>query len=115
MTTDTRFRAEEHFTAVRFQQGRVLLDGDWDEPSGSTRPFCGIFRGVVISNLDPSGSMRLRVMVPAVSGRLEAWALPCVPSGIPNLPPEGGTVWILFEGGDPDCPVWMGTDPGQRG
>jgi hypothetical protein len=113
MTTDTWFRAEEHFPSVRFQQGRVLLDSDWNETHGIPRPFCGIFRGVVVSNQDPSGTMRLRVRVPEVSGRLESWALPCGPSGIPTLPPEGEMVWILFEGGDPGRPVWMGTAPGQ--
>jgi len=113
MSTDTRFRTGEHFPSVRLQQGRVLLDSDWNETHGTPRLFCGIFRGVVVSNQDPSGSMRLKVRVPEVSGRLESWALPCVSPGITNLPSVGATVWILFEGGDHDHPVWMGTAPGR--
>ena len=30
-------------------------------------------------------------------------------SGIVALPPIGATVWLMFEQGDPQVPVWMGT------
>jgi uncharacterized protein involved in type VI secretion and phage assembly len=45
-----------------------------------------------------------------------SWALPCVPlagpSGTPMgiylVPPIGAGVWIEFEKGDPDYPIWVG-------
>jgi hypothetical protein len=43
----------------------------------------------------------------------ENWAWPCVPYagagvGFAFLPPRGANVWIEFEGGSPDHPVWSG-------
>jgi uncharacterized protein involved in type VI secretion and phage assembly len=28
-----------------------------------------------------------------------------------DVPPVGTEVWIAFEGGDPELPVWMGVAP----
>ena len=41
------------------------------------------------------------------------WAMPCVPMagkqmGMFVVPQIGAGVWIQFEGGDPDYPVWVG-------
>jgi uncharacterized protein involved in type VI secretion and phage assembly len=41
------------------------------------------------------------------------WAMPSVPyagpgAGIVALPPAGAGVWIEFEQGDPDYPIWSG-------
>jgi hypothetical protein len=53
-------------------------------------------------------------MVPAVSNiMLTNWAMPCVPmagkeQGTFMVPQIGAGVWIEFEGGDPDKPVWVG-------
>ena len=54
------------------------------------------------------------VTVPDVLGAFPStWALPCVPlAGIKNgfyaLPLIGSGVWIEFEQGDPDFPIWVG-------
>jgi uncharacterized protein involved in type VI secretion and phage assembly len=48
------------------------------------------------------------VSVPAVAGLGECWALPCRPAGSRAMPKAGSTVWIAFEGGDPNHPVWVG-------
>ena len=83
--------------------------------------FFGKYRGKVTNNLDPLQLGRVQVEVPAVlgDGRL-SWALPCVPFAGPGvgffaLPPVGANVWVEFEGGDPDFPIWAGCfwDPGQ--
>lgn len=57
---------------------------------------------------------RIQVSVPAVlgDGRL-SWAMPCVPYagngvGIFAIPPQSANVWVEFEGGDPDYPIWSG-------
>ena len=46
--------------------------------------------------------------------------MPCAPVGGPQigfyaLPPLGGGVWIEFEQGDPDFPIWTGTFWGSIG
>lgn len=75
--------------------------------------FYGKYKGEVVSNTDPEQRGRLRVKVPAVYGEEENWALPCVPFAGPGvgffaLPPTGAKVWVEFEGGDRDYPIWAG-------
>lgn len=78
------------------------------------KQYFGKYRGVVVDNLDPEKRGRIQVMIPSVSkeGR-RSWALPCVPMaadkvGIYTIPPKNAQVWIDFEEGDPDRPVWSG-------
>jgi type VI secretion system (T6SS) baseplate-like injector VgrG len=76
--------------------------------------FFGKYRGRVENNLDPLNLGRLQVSVPAVlgDGRL-SWAMPCVPYAGPSvglfaIPPVGANLWVEFEAGDPDHPIWSG-------
>lgn len=76
--------------------------------------FFGKYRGKVENNIDPLQQGRVQVSVPAVlgDGRL-SWAMPCVPFagnsvGLFLVPPTGANVWVEFEGGDPDYPIWSG-------
>ncbi len=72
--------------------------------------FYGIYRGLVIDNLDPAQRKRLKVKVPAVENDVDlGWALPCIPNVSEAPLPAGAAVWVMFEGGDPIRPVWMGT------
>jgi uncharacterized protein involved in type VI secretion and phage assembly len=71
----------------------------------------GIYRGVVMSTADSLHCGRVEVQVPGVSGTALAWALPCQPVGHPAVPKVGSGVWVMFEGGDPSRPVWMGVLP----
>src|SRR5439155_23330514 len=76
--------------------------------------FFGKYRGTVLNNIDPMQTGRLMVQVPDVSNLLPStWAMPCVPfagiqCGFYALPPIGAGVWIEFEQGDPDYPIWVG-------
>lgn len=76
--------------------------------------YYGKFRGTVIQNVDPEQIGRIQVMVPDVSGLLpSSWAMPCVPfagkqSGVYVVPQVGAGVWVEFEQGDPDYPIWSG-------
>lgn len=76
--------------------------------------FYGKYRGMVLNNIDPMQINRLLVQVPDVGGLIPAtWAMPCVPlAGIQNgmvaLPMINAGVWIEFEQGDPDFPIWVG-------
>ncbi len=76
--------------------------------------YFGKYRGKVENNVDPLQLGRMQVSVPAVlgSGTL-SWAMPCVPYAGPGvgffvIPPVGANVWVEFEGGDPDYPIWAG-------
>ena len=77
-------------------------------------PFYGKYRGTVENNIDPLMLGRIQVSAPAVLGDTTlAWAMPCVPYagsgvGLFLIPPVGANVWVEFEGGDPDYPIWTG-------
>jgi len=73
----------------------------------STYP--GIYRAVVTHDNDPLQLRRLKVQVPEVYGDGDSlWASACVPAGSRRQPKVGNGVWVMFEGGDPARPVWMG-------
>lgn len=80
----------------------------------SDKKFYGKFRGVVVNNIDPMMLGRLMVMVPDVSNiMLSSWAMPCAPvagiqTGIFAVPMIGAGVWIEFEQGNSDYPIWVG-------
>jgi hypothetical protein len=74
----------------------------------------GKYRGLVADNQDPLKQGRLKAIVPEVLGAEQTgWALPCTPyagttSGLYAIPPLGAGVWIEFEGGVPERPIWVG-------
>ena len=76
--------------------------------------YYGKYRGTVINNIDPMQIGRIQVMAPDVSNvMLSSWALPCVPvaginMGVFTVPLIGAGVWVEFEQGDPDYPIWVG-------
>ena len=78
------------------------------------QPFFGKYRGVVTDVNDPLMTGRMQAKVPDVMGDEESgWALPCAPFGGQQmgffaLPAVGAGVWIEFEHGDPDYPIWAG-------
>jgi len=80
---------------------------------GETK-FFGKYRGIVIDNIDPLQIGRLQAEVPDVSTVLPStWAMPCLPfagiqSGFYAVPAIGSQVWIEFEQGNPDYPIWVG-------
>jgi uncharacterized protein involved in type VI secretion and phage assembly len=76
--------------------------------------FYGKYRGVVTRTDDPLRIGRLRAMVTDVTSKKEVgWAMPCAPFagekvGLFAVPTVGARVWIEFEQGDPDYPIWSG-------
>jgi uncharacterized protein involved in type VI secretion and phage assembly len=76
--------------------------------------FIGKYRGTVANNIDPQQLGRIQISVPTVLGASRlSWAMPCVPYAGPGvgffaIPPVGANVWIEFENGDPDFPIWTG-------
>ena len=92
------------------QRGRGTSEGG----SNLSATFFGKYRGVVTENNDPLGIGRIRAQVPDVFGtKASGWALPCVPCNISGkaggaLPKIGAAIWMEFERGDPDYPIWIG-------
>lgn len=76
--------------------------------------YYGKYRGMVLNNIDPEQRGRLLVQLPDVLGlSLSSWAMPCVPLAGPQMgtyfvPLIGSGVWLEFEGGNPDYPIWTG-------
>ena len=84
------------------------------------RQFFGKYRGTVVSNVDPQNMGRLSVKVPDVSNmQTSTWAMPSAalagsPVRILAVPPVGSNVWVEFEQGDSDYPIWSGCFWGSR-
>jgi uncharacterized protein involved in type VI secretion and phage assembly len=76
--------------------------------------YLGKYRGMVMNNVDPMQLGRLQVQVPDVTGLLPStWAMPCLPiAGVQNglfaVPIIGSGVWVEFEHGDSNYPIWVG-------
>ena len=77
----------------------------------------GKYRGTVVDNVDPLQRGRLRLQIPDVLGDKDStWAEACVPlagpagiqMGVYLVPPVHTGVWVEFERGDRDYPVWVG-------
>ncbi len=79
-----------------------------------TGKYYGKYRGTVVNNIDPLQIGRIQALVPDVSNTmLSSWAMPCLPvagiqMGIYTVPPVGAAVWIEFEQGDSEYPIWVG-------
>jgi Type VI secretion system/phage-baseplate injector OB domain len=81
------------------------------------KKYWGKYRGTVLQNIDPLQAGRLQIVVPDVMSLLPTtWAEPCVPlagptgppMGVYMVPPIGAGVWVEFEHGDPNRPIWVG-------
>lgn len=78
--------------------------------------YPGLYRGTVTINTDPEFRGRLLLTVVDVLAFIPStWAEPCTPlSGPPGpmgvymVPPPGAGVWVMFEHGDVNKPVWIG-------
>lgn len=92
------------------------------ESAKSKEILNGIYRGVVESISDPLQLGRIKARIIQVYGPPQntstadlPWALQCSMFGGGNdygtklVPPVGSTVWILFEGGKTEYPVYVGT------
>lgn len=78
------------------------------------RRYYGKYRGTVFQNVDPMFRGRIMVNVPDVLGATPSgWAEPCFPftgpqMGFVAVPMIGAAVWVEFEAGDPEKPIWSG-------
>lgn len=79
--------------------------------------FIGKYRATVLNNVDPELRGRLMLTIPDVLGLVPStWAEPCTPlagptgppMGVYMVPPIGAGVWVEFEQGDANYPIWVG-------
>lgn len=74
----------------------------------------GKYRGVVTGNEDDQKRGQIQFsLVQMLGDYREHWAMPCVPYagngvGLYAIPPVGAGVWIEFEAGDINRPIWSG-------
>lgn len=76
--------------------------------------YFGKYRGIVTSNEDEQYRGRLKVRVPSVLADQDVWALPSLPvanpdgSGFFMVPDNSASVWVEFEAGNLNHPIWCG-------
>lgn len=86
---------------------------DADATAGTKR-YYGKYRGTVLPTPDSDRRGRLMVQVVDRDGpNVTGWARPCLPwagmqMGSLIVPPPGAKVWVEFEQGHPDHPIWVG-------
>lgn len=81
------------------------------------KQYWGKYQGTVVNNVDPELRGRIQAIVPDISSVIPTtFAEACVPlagptgppMGVYMVPPVGAGVWIEFEHGDPNKPIWTG-------
>jgi hypothetical protein len=75
--------------------------------------FYGKYRGTVANPIDPLFKGRVLVLMTVGGTPITAWAEACTPYAGPGvgfyaIPPVGAGVWIEFEEGDLEKPIWTG-------
>lgn len=77
--------------------------------------YLGFYKALVSNTNDPENRGRIKCLIPEVLGDKyeSAWCEPCVPVAYDNggdfcLPNLQETVWVTFEKGDPNRPVYLG-------
>lgn len=71
------------------------------------------YRAWVADNDDPENLSRLKLVIPQISGN-QAYNYWAFPTGVYSgenygsqvIPKKGDTVWVEFEGGRPEIPIW---------
>lgn len=72
------------------------------------------YKGIVVTNIDPKNQGRLLVKVPDIlSIEPCIWAESASPLAGPQMgmyfvPPTNAGVWVEFQNGDPNFPIWTG-------
>lgn len=81
------------------------------------KKYYGKYRGTVVQNIDPELRGRIICEVPdAVGLTPSSWCEACAPlagptgtpMGVYLVPPIGAGVWVEFEKGDVNKPIWSG-------
>jgi uncharacterized protein involved in type VI secretion and phage assembly len=85
--------------------------------TGSNNKYYGKYAATVVLNENKQLPGHLQLSIPDVLAYVPStWAKPCMPlagatglaMGTYFVPPIGAGVWVEFEQGDPNRPVWVG-------
>jgi len=76
-------------------------------PAAASSSGGGAFRATVVNPVDPEQAGRLQVTVPDVAGADPLWARPTA-AVAGSAPALASVVWVQFEGGSRDHPMWIG-------
>lgn len=73
--------------------------------------YFGVYRGIVKDRKDPLGQRRIKLSVPQTTGnQITNWAWPLEQAHTHDeVPPVGQGVWVMYQGGDPEFPLWFGS------
>jgi hypothetical protein len=84
------------------------------DPDGNIR-FYGVYRATVVGNIDNEGKGRLSLIIPQINGSGTVEDVPGVftadvTAPVPGtlIPDLGKNVWVIFENGETEYPVWIG-------
>jgi len=98
-----------------------VIQGLVDHGLENVGMYYSIYRAFVANVEDPENLQRLELIIPQVSGNqaYNFWAYPigvfAGPGyGMQVLPKKGDMVWVQFEGGKPEIPVWSHGHPARR-
>jgi hypothetical protein len=72
----------------------------------SIKRLYGVYRAVVVDNKDPNNLRRLKVQSQATGVEVTDWIWPIQGTAKPPLIGQG--VFIMYQGGDPEFPLWIG-------
>jgi uncharacterized protein involved in type VI secretion and phage assembly len=87
---------------------------DQEPPGSASQKLFGKYRATVTQTRDPLNMGRIQADLPqGFPVNSTNWALPCTPYagkqiGFFTVPPVGSSVWIEFEQGDIQKPIWSG-------
>ena len=82
----------------------------------SQEKYFGKYRALVADNKDPEKRARLKLLIPSIMGNeVTHWAEACLPfggltdQGFFLVPEVDSQVWVEFEAGSINHPIWTGT------
>jgi hypothetical protein len=86
------------------------------DPEGNIR-FYGLYKATVTNNVDIENKGRLSLVIPQINGSNYIDLVPGVftanvgtPVSSALIPNIGTTVWVMFENGETEYPVWIGVN-----
>lgn len=86
-----------------------MTAGTLTEDTG-TLVLPGVYRGIVTSTDDPLSAGRVKLQIPQLTGVDDTeWAWPSNPLGMSQVPNVQDPVWVMFEGGDFEHPIYFGS------
>lgn len=98
-----------------------LLNSLFKNGLESVGKYYSLYRGIVFDNNDPENLQRIKLIIPQISGNqnYEYWAYPRnvfygEGYGLQIVPQKGEMVWVEFEGGEPELPIWSFGHPGRK-